>query len=412
MNIMYKLLLVVVIFFASACGNENFSKPFYESKDPVIDSAKVQYILVSHEIADEEMFITISQKLKNQETSSVKAGVSLFLCYLQNPIKQVKDQLVKFLILADKYNLPVMIQFDGIDYQNAYPDLWNWWDPSKPGYKPENKNNVEWTSWTPDSAVKLGWRNWGSQSRVGPMPNLASTAYRELCFEQLSVLIPIVLNWWKEPGRNNQLVGIQMDNEVSVGVNNFLLPDGNSYLNKPKEEDPKLKLNQDIWPGFGGQAIGYAAVKTQGLASSGILKEEDVAKVTEKYVHDLCKLANELGVPRNNLFTHAGGWKEGQLIFYSALNEFSCPGWSFYHHAVAPQTDITAMDALKKSNAPYWCNAETFLMNGKTEQEWVDCLKNNLKIPHIRYVNIRNWRGMKDKEFMFNAVNKIQDNYK
>lgn len=411
MNNMYKLLLVLVIIFAGAFGDENYSKPLYESTDSVVDSTRVQYILVSHESADEEMFKAISQRLKNQDTSSVKSGVSLFLCYLQKPIEQVKDELVKFLLLADKYDLPVMIQFDGIDYQNAYPELWNWWDPSKPGYRPENKKNVEWTSWTPDSAVKLGWRNWGSQGRVGPMPNLASTAYRDLCFEQLSVLIPIVLNWWVEQGRNNQLVGIQMGNEVSVGVNNFFLPDGNSYLNTPKEEDPKLKLNQDIWPGFGAQAIGYAAVKSQGLASNGILKEEDIAKVTDKYLRDLCKWAYKLGVPRNMLFTHAGGWKEGQLSFYSALNEYSCPGWSFYIYAKDPANDVTAMDALQKSNAPYWCNAETFLMNGTTEQEWVDCLENNLKIPRIRYVNIRNWRGMKNKDFIFNAVKNIQDNY-
>ena len=412
MNNMYNILLLVVTFTISACGNENFSNNPSDPRETIIDSTKIQYILVSHETADEEMFKAVSQRLKNQNSSSVKTGVSLFLCYLQKPIEQVKHQLVQFLNLADKYNLPVMIQFDAIDYQNAYPELWNWWDPSKPGYNPDNRNNVEWTSWTPDSAVMLGWRNWGSQHRVGPMPNLASTAYRELCFKQLSVLIPVVLNWWKEPGKNHQLVGIQMDNEVSIGANNFFLPDGNKYLNMPKEQDPQLKLDHEIWPGFGAKSIGFAAVKTQGLASSGILKEEDIAKVTEKYLYDLCRLANELGAPRNKLFTHAGGWKEGQLVFYSALNEFSCPGWSFYHYAADPARDITAMDALNKSNAPYWCNAETFHFGGKTEADWVECFRNNLKMPRLRYVNIRNWRGMKDKDFIFNAVIKIQENYK
>jgi hypothetical protein len=408
MNNIYYALLLVLISTISACGNENFSENPSDSKEQIVDSTKIQYILVSHETADEEMFITVSQKLKNQSTSSVMTGVSLFLCYLQKPIGQVRDQLEKFLNLADKYNLPVMIQFDGIDYQNAYPEVWNWWDPSQPGYNPANVNNVEWTSWTPDSAVKLGWRNWGSQHRVGPMPNLASPAYRALCFKQLSVLVPIVLNWWKEPGRKHQLVGIQMDNEVSIGANNYFLPDGNSYLIKPKEEDPQLKLNHTVWPGFGAQAIGFAAVKTQGLANSGILKEEDVARVTDKYVYDLCQLSNKLGVPRNMLFTHVGGWNYGQLIFYSALNEYSCPGWSFYHYAADPALDITAMDALKKSDAPYWCNAETFHFGGTTEQAWVTCLKNNLKISRVRYVNIRNWRGMKDKNYIFEAIKRIQ----
>lgn len=74
-----------------------------------------------------------------------------------------------------------MIELDGINYWQARPDLWNWWDKSKPGYNPENKKNVEWTDWTPDSAVKIGWRNWGSQHRVLPMPNLMSPAYLKAC---------------------------------------------------------------------------------------------------------------------------------------------------------------------------------------------------------------------------------------
>lgn len=409
MNDVCKILLVLVIFFAGGCGNRNMSQNSSDPKETIIDSTKIQYILVSHETADEEMFIAVSQRLKNQSSLSVKAGVSLFLCYLQKPIGQVQDQLVKFLSLADKYNLPVMIQFDGIDYQNAYPELWNWWDPSQPGYNPTNVNNVEWTSWTPDSAVKLGWRNWGSQHRVGPMPNLMSPAYLNTCSSQLKILIPILLNWWKEPSKNHELIGIQMENEVSIGSNNYVLPGGNSYFDKPAANDPDFRLDHNIWPGFGATSTGYAAVKTLGLESSGALKEKDVAKVTDKYLHDLCKLASELGVPRNMLFTHAGGWKEGQLVFYSALNEYSCPGWSFYHFAADPAMDITAMEALKKSDAPYWCNAETFHFGGTTEQAWMDCLKNNLKIPLIRYINIRNWRGMKDKDFIFNAIKKVQE---
>ena len=367
-----------------------------------------RFIVISTDEVSDEVFSTISTRLKNNENANIKVAVSAMINYLSAAPTVVMERLTNLLSLADKYNLPVMVELDGIDWQQGYPELWNWWDPTKQGYNPTNKNNVEWTSWDSESAVKLGWRNWGSQIRVMPMPNLASPAYREACFTQLKVLIPFVLNWWKNTGYNDRFVGIQMENEVSIGSNNYFLPNGNSYIDKPATDDHILTLNHDIWPGFGAKAIGYAAVKTMGLASCGALNEADVAKVTDKYVYDLCKLGSEIGVPRNKLFTHAGGWKEGELIYYSALNEYSCPGWSFYDFALDPSKDKTAMDAVTKSDAPFWCNAESFYFGGSTEETWLEYLNNNFSIPRLKYMVIRNYRAMKDKDYVFSAINNFK----
>src|SRR3546814_2356165 len=80
---------------------------------------------------------------------------------------------------------------------DARPDLWNWWDPSRPGYDPANRENVEWTSWSPDDAVKLGWLNWGRQIRLNPMPNLISPDYREAVALQMGVFIDVVMDWYE-----------------------------------------------------------------------------------------------------------------------------------------------------------------------------------------------------------------------
>jgi hypothetical protein len=417
---MRKITRGLVLFFVLilwACGsendskiNENDSKTDYEIEGNEFNN-KTRFIIISTDEVSDAVFNNISTKLKNSGNSKIKVGVSAMINYLSASPSEVMNRMTKLLVLADKYNMPVMVEFDGIDWQQGYPELWNWWDPSKPGFNPDNKYNVEWTSWEPDSAVKLGWRNWGRQIRVQPMPNLASPAYRKACFKKLRALIPVILKWWRKTDYSERFMGIQMENEVSIGVNNFFLPNGNSYIDKPEADDPELRLNHDIWPGFGAQPIGYAALKTQGIASSGPLKEADVAEVTDKYIHDLCKLANELGVPRKKLFTHAGGWKERQQVFYSALNEYSCPGWSFYHYATDPMKDLAVMDALKRSDAPFWCNAETFLFEANTEEAWLKCLNNNFRIPGLKYMNIRNYRGMSDKDFIFSAISKFQSSY-
>ena len=44
---------------------------------------------------------------------------------------------------------------------------------------------VEESPVAPES-VKIGWRNWGRQLRVLPMPNLMSPAYRQACHKEMA----------------------------------------------------------------------------------------------------------------------------------------------------------------------------------------------------------------------------------
>ncbi|MCX6872314.1 MAG: hypothetical protein NTW21_00670 [Verrucomicrobia bacterium] len=154
------------------------------------------------------------------------------------------------------------------------------------------------------------------------------------------------------------------------------------------------------------QAIGYAAVSTLGIAKSGELKEAQVTKAVDTYVIDLCKVASDLGVPRNRLFTHAGGWKAGESVCFTALNRFSCPGWSFYAFARDPRKDTTAMAALAQSDAPYWGAVEWLLLGAENQSDWEDAYQRIFAIPRLRYVQVRHWGSIKDNP---PAIQAIQD---
>ena len=65
-------------------------------------------------------------------------------------------------------NVPISVVLDTEQWWGAKPDLWNWWDNTSVGYDPHNVVNVEWYGHTNASAVKIGWRDWGSQTRVLP----------------------------------------------------------------------------------------------------------------------------------------------------------------------------------------------------------------------------------------------------
>ena len=114
-----------------------------------------QYIAVNGVQPTDAEFSLISSLFSNSE-SDISIGIGFIISYLQSPPKTIQDRLVQYLNLSVKYSVPLIIQIDGECWWNNRPDLWNWWDPDRAGFNPENRYNVEWTDWTPDSAVKIG----------------------------------------------------------------------------------------------------------------------------------------------------------------------------------------------------------------------------------------------------------------
>jgi hypothetical protein len=356
-----------------------------------------------------EALAQINREFTNQPAARVRVGVGAIFSYLHHPRTQVVANLKEFLRLARETDTPVVVQLDGEQWWGNRPDLWNWWDTNKPGFALTNRANVEWTNWSAESAIRIAWRNWGRQLRVLPPPNLMSPRYREACQEEMRVLIPIVLDWWRElpKAQKELLIGIKVGWESSIGVNAWYYPGGNKLLDQPTKNDPTSGLKAEQPPARGVVQIGYAAIKTAGIRSEGSITEADLAEVTRRHLEDLCRQASLLGVPRERLFTHVAGWKEGELLYAAAVNEWSCPGWSFYRHAADPGKDSGVKQALKTSDARYW-GAVEWLFQGTAEIEaWSRALTATLHDPHCRYLSIYNWSGVRSNRAALDAVREL-----
>ncbi len=366
-----------------------------------------QFLLVNLHASEfnRDVFQQIRQLQPTNSVSDINVGVSSIFSYFQHDRPNLARQLTNFLNLASEFSLPVIVQIDGEQWWGNRPDLWNWWDPDGRGFDPANRQNVEWTGWGPEHAIRISWRNWGQQLRVKPAPNLMSPRYRSACQDEMRYFVPLVLDWWRglPPEKKELFVGIKLGWESAIGVNSYYYTNGNELLERPAAQDPKQPVNPDLLPGRGFVPIGYAAVSTLGLAKSGELREADLARVVKIHLEDLCRLVSELGVSRNRLFTHGGGWKKGELLYGSAVNRYSCPGWSFYTYAPDPRQDTTAMDVLKTSNAPYWAAAE-WLGSGRTQQEWESGFRNTLSIEGCRYLCIFNWNGIHKRPEVLKAI--------
>jgi len=129
-----------------------------------------------------------------------------------------------------------------------------------------------------------------------------------------------------------------------------------------------------------------------------------LATVVQRHLEDLCRHAARLGVPRDKLWTHAGGWKKDELLYQAALNPYSCPGWSFYHHADNPANDSGVQNALKKTNAPFWAAVEWLYLGPRETLSWQRALQNSLSDPRCRFVCIYNWESVKDSAPVLEAL--------
>jgi len=341
-----------------------------------------------------------------EEKRGVRLGISAVFSHFEFPREVLAGHLTRFLRLAEEFNLPAVVQFEGEHWRDARPDLWNWWNPNLPDFDPENRRNVEWDGWGPEHAIRISWVNWGRQVRIKPAQNLMAASYREALHAEMRFSIPQVLDWWRRlpAAKKDLFVGIKLGHESSIGVNGFYYPRGNDYLEKPEKDDPQRQLVVEQLPGRGMAPIGYAAVSTLGLAKSGDLKEEHLAEVVRVHLRDLCRLARDLGVPRERLFTHCGGWAKGEKLYSSAVNEFSCPGWSFYAHGMNPRNDTTAMDALKLSDAPCWGAVEWLPLGAGSQQDWERAFRNTLAMERCRYLCVFHWKLIKDNQDATKAI--------
>lgn len=380
-------------------------------------AADTQYILVNRAPGNgwnqnnpdsfkRDDFIAIKTALGDKKSHPVRGGICFIFSYFNGPPETVKTSLRRFLQLAQATDTPVLIVLDGENWWQARPDLWNWWDKTKPGYNPANRFKVEWSSPSPDDALKIAWRNWGRQIRVLPPPNLMSKRYRAECHKMQAQLIPIIVDWARAlpAEKRNLFVGLKLGWESSIGVNSFYYPNGNELLNKPEKDDPQSGTKTDLLPSRAVQTIGYAAVKTAKIRAHGEITEADQAEIVRRHLEDLCKQANQLGVPREKLFTHAGGWKKDELLYQSALNRYSCPGWSFYQHADNPRDDSGVQNALKKSNAPSWAAVEWLFLGPRETEPWKNALQNTLSDSRCRFVCIYNWESIKNSPPILEAI--------
>lgn len=323
-------------------------------------------------------------------------GQSVLFYIFERPLEKHLTTLKKHLVEAELQEIPLLIQLDPVTFWDGVPELWNWFDKGIAGFDDANRENVEWTSWSSEDAVKIGWLNWGSQIRLKPMTNLFSPKYQAAVRERMTAMLGTVANWYKALPDNKKylLGGVKITGELCVGLNNWYYTGGNDLYDRPKEDDPTTGLNMWNKPSRSavgaGQpgaisTIGYAGVKSAGIKTEGTITPSDIEELSRRFTLFVSDIALEYGFPRDKVFAHAGG-ADGDLSV--CCNDKVCPSWSLYYsEAMDPQVNSPyCMNLIKKSDAPAWGAAEWAISGSASE--WAQALRNTLGVDRCRFVSI------------------------
>lgn len=361
------------------------------------------------------------------DNKTVKLGVQMVVPYFNISSKQAIEEVEKLIKLAEDENMPVAFKLDGItDWKNR-PDLWNWFDPSLPGYNPENNKNVEWADWTEDAAVKIAWRNFGQQERIRPAPNLGSTKYIEAKKTQLQELLPIIADWYNKlpKSKKHLLAGVILDNELSLWNHQFY-PNGNKYYELcPKydnecakiADDPNLPMDGSAGPSFGRQAIGHAAVKSFGIKLEGKLTQQDVDQAVKNHAQILAQTVQKY-LPPDKVFIHgmwnvSGDKPSGGISYHNVVTDIVAPGWTMYGWGLQgfldgerfPKSSQELKEAIKRNRVKIW---------GATEWSAIEPASPEITntFPNWNYSLLQTLSSEGNKLLVVYSLNNIRDNRK
>ena len=355
----------------------------------------------------EEIINTIGIKGSEDRRLAIAYTFSFARYDLQNTVVA----LGKVLDFSVRYDIPVILHLDGVNYVDNYPEIWNWFDESLPGYDPENAKNVERYDWGEGHEVKLGWRNWGTQIRVRPQMNLASEEFRAMNENCLNVLYKQIADWYNELSANKKylLGGLVTGWELSTYAQNYYYEDGNSYYNstKPDPDGSETSGSQDQATGYYASIpLGYAAAEQMGLQpEKGRITMETIDAICSDFMEFLIDIAMKNGIPADRIITHAselpptannGGGHSGIASISEHQSEGVMPGWSLYW-------DLA-------HNEPYIALAENGPWAAIEMRYWgldYEFLNSVLNYKNCQVINIFNWENFKTDANTISALQRI-----
>jgi hypothetical protein len=265
--------------------------------------------------------------------------------------QQVPELIHLAFATARTYDVALMLHFDfHVAWQNR-PDLWNWFDPQKPGYDPANSRNVEWFGWEGPPA-KVRYLNWGVPQRMAPPMCFTSPAVRaewtRLIRHVICPPLTAELAALEQAGKSHLFAGVLVGSEPTF--DNYTHADPETAKMAAEDGSP---LGQ----------LGFRALLDRGYSS--VNPPDDIhqalAGVIQETVSFWCRQFAEEGLPTGKLYPHIAAGAPVEVTCappWTAVNPWSRAGWSTYAVGSLEQGSACLYDVVKDRVDPAWGGVE------------------------------------------------------
>jgi hypothetical protein len=274
---------------------------------------------------------------------------------LPNPTFEIEEQLPDRIrsafAAAREHDMAVMLHFDFHLAWKKRPDLWNWFDPAKPGYDPNNKYNVEWHGWDgPPNRVR--YLNHGVLERTPPNMCFSSKRIRAEVTRIVSRVIGPVLREelakLKTEGKETLFAGVLVG--LEPGIDDY---------SKPDPEVTKM-MKQD---GVPATPLGYRALLDRGFSSGHPPDDfrKALAKIIQETIAFWCEQFVAAGIPSEMLYPHVAAPAPIEMTnapIWTAFNKYSRPGWTTYPVMILEQNFKAIYEELETHGNPAWGGVE------------------------------------------------------
>jgi hypothetical protein len=252
---------------------------------------------------------------------------------------------------AREHDMAVMLHFDfHLAWKNR-PDLWNWFDPNRPGYDPNNKYNVEWHGWD-GPPNKASYLDWGELERRPPQMCFTSRKMRAEITRIVSRIIGPVLREeiarLDAEGKEVLFAGVLVGSEPII-----------DDYSKPNSARAKMMREDGVPAG----PLGHRALLDRGFSADHPPDDfrKALADITQETISFWCEQFVDVGIPAAKLYPHVVAPAPAETTnarIWTAFNPHSRPGWTTYAVSALGESFKPLYDELETHGNPAWAGVE------------------------------------------------------
>jgi len=275
--------------------------------------------------------------------------------------------------IARRTNVAVFFNVDDHIQWDERPDLWNWYDPAKKGYNPNNRKNVEWYDWegTPNKRRYFTPNGIPSQS---PHMCYNSPAVRKEISRIVSQIVGPALrdqiNQLKREHKEYLFAGIAVGAEA--GIDDYsLIPDLSKLPSNPDPEQKQMimlftladsMMEEDKAPH---KRVGYCALTNAGYSKAHPPADINaaLANINQNFIKFWDKQFYDAGIPRSRIYTHVAAQPaqddKNNAPLGIVFNPYARPGWTTYPEGTLANGFQPLYDQLARHGSPAWGGVES-----------------------------------------------------